>query len=280
MDTLYISDLDGTLLNGQAEFSEETVNGLNELLCLGAQISFATARTAATVTKMMEGLSVKLPVILMNGALIYDLHQEHYVNTVYIPPEAVAGICRVLQSYHLSGFCYTVEEDQMMAYYDQLKTPAMREFYEERKSKYQKKFTQVASFEQVNSEKAVYFSFLNTEEILAPVYKELQNIKGISIEYYRDIYKTDQWYLEILSSAASKRQGAAFLKQYTGAQRLVGFGDNLNDLPLFESCDEAYAVANAHPDVKARATAIIGSNMDNGVVTFLKQELLKKGGSK
>jgi hydroxymethylpyrimidine pyrophosphatase-like HAD family hydrolase len=54
-----------------------------------------------------------------------------------------------------------------------------------------------------------------------------------------------------------------------GFEKVVAFGDNLNDLPLFEASDEAYAVENAKEDVKKHATAVIGRNTEDAVAEFL-----------
>ena len=43
----------------------------------------------------------------------------------------------------------------------------------------------------------------------------------------------------------------------------------MNDLPMFEISDEAYAVANAVDELKAAATGIIESNEDDGVAKWL-----------
>ena len=65
-------------------------------------------------------------------------------------------------------------------------------------------------------------------------------------------------------SAAARR-----LKALLGCTRLVAFGDGLNDLELFRLADECYAVANAAPQLKALATAVIASNEDDGVARWL-----------
>ena len=52
-------------------------------------------------------------------------------------------------------------------------------------------------------------------------------------------------------------------------ERVVVFGDGKNDIDMFELADEAYAVQNAHPDLKKYATAIIASNDDDGVAKWL-----------
>lgn len=76
---LFISDLDGTLLNGNAEVTEFTRDTLNRLMAKGLNFTAATARTLASAGKILSGLDLKLPVILMNGVLIYDMTEKKYV---------------------------------------------------------------------------------------------------------------------------------------------------------------------------------------------------------
>ena len=42
---------------------------------------------------------------------------------------------------------------------------------------------------------------------------------------------------------------------------------------MFEAADECYAMANADPQLKARATAVIGSNDDDGVARWLLENV-------
>ena len=71
--TLYISDLDGTLLNEHSLISPTTAKQLNNLIEKGMLFSIATARTPATVVDLMSEVDLQLPVALMTGALVYDL---------------------------------------------------------------------------------------------------------------------------------------------------------------------------------------------------------------
>ena len=49
------------------------------------------------------------------------------------------------------------------------------------------------------------------------------------------------------------------------------FGDNLNDISLFEACDECYAVSNAKDEVIRRADGVIGANTADSVVIFIAE---------
>ena len=56
-----------------------------------------------------------------------------------------------------------------------------------------------------------------------------------------------------------------------GPQEVIAFGDMPNDLPLLAWAGTSCAVANAHPEVLAAATHIIGSNDEDGVAAYLEE---------
>jgi hypothetical protein len=84
-----------------------------------------------------------------------------------------------------------------------------------------------------------------------------------------DTYPPHHTWLELAAPGANKASAAVRRKEITGADRLVVFGDNVNDLPMFEVADEGYAVANATGALRERATEVIGSNDEDGVARTL-----------
>ena len=267
---LFVSDLDGTLLDKNAQLSEYSLQVLNELIDKGMNFTVATARTFATVSKILSGLKLKTPVILMNGVLICDVQNGEYVFKAAIERNAVEKIVSAIHNHKLYGFMYTVDNNDMVAYFEKIATSAMRSFYEERKYKYYKSFSQVQNFLSV-TEDIVYFSLLNTKENLLPLYEEISNIHGVEAVFYRDVYSENLWYLEVFSDKASKKNAVIFLKNNYNYDKVVCFGDNLNDIPLFQAADKCCAVANARQELKSLADQAIGSNAENGVAEFLKR---------
>ena len=63
MRTLYISDLDGTLLGPNVMLSERTVRILNNLMSQGVLFTVATARSIASVKYILKDLEITLPII-------------------------------------------------------------------------------------------------------------------------------------------------------------------------------------------------------------------------
>ena len=59
------------------------------------------------------------------------------------------------------------------------------------------------------------------------------------------------------------------IKEYVKADKVVAFGDNLNDIIMLNGADTAVAVENAVQQVKEIADIIIGNNNDNSVVKYI-----------
>ena len=59
------------------------------------------------------------------------------------------------------------------------------------------------------------------------------------------------------------------LRRRIRAKRVVAFGDNRNDIPLFRTADLAVCVENAAPEAREAADTVIGSNETDGVARYL-----------
>ena len=81
------------------------------------------------------------------------------------------------------------------------------------------------------------------------------------------------WWLEISSAEASKENAVAFLRKAYGYTKVVGFGDNYNDLPMFNACDVRVAVKNALDEIQAAADHICEANDEDGVVKWIANQI-------
>ncbi len=269
-NTLYISDLDGTLLNSQCQIDEISAKIINKLIQSGLKFSIATARTNKTVQQLCADININIPVILMNGVAIFDMKSQKFISFESFDEQVINIFFDIVSDFGNSGFLYTIENGELETFYVNTNAPNAEEFMRERMEKYGKKFHKITSFKNCANMKCVHYSVSHKADILQPLYKKLCTLKSFSVEFYRDIYNDDFWYLEVCSAKASKYNAALKLKNMLQCEKIVAFGDNLNDLPLFKAADECYAVANAKNEVKEKATGIIGSNNDNGVAKFLQ----------
>jgi hydroxymethylpyrimidine pyrophosphatase-like HAD family hydrolase len=126
------------------------------------------------------------------------------------------------------------------------------------------------TWEAIDTDSVFYVSLIADEQTLRQVRDEVTDeLEGCHVVLSEDNYTQGQFWLELSSSAATKACAIGALRRELGADRLVCFGDNLNDLPMFAAADHAVAVSNAVPEVRRAADEIIGSNDDDAVADWL-----------
>ena len=270
MKVLYVTDLDGTLLDPTPVITEHTADIINGLISSGMNFTFATARSIYSAIPITSSLNINVPCILMNGVSIYDIRNEKYVKTEFIAPSDSAEILRIFEKHGIRCFMYRIDDGTLICYYSELTTKVMQSFAEVRKHEYKKPFVQCRLADMAD-ECTIYFTTTGAYEDLLPVKLEAEKIDGVDIAFYLDVYN-DSWYLEIFSHKASKANALRFLRSEYGFDEIVAFGDNLNDLPMFEQADTKIAVGNARDEVKAAADIVIGTNDKDGVAEYLASQ--------
>jgi len=274
--TLYISDLDGTLLTPQANLSPFAAENLLRLLRGGLRFSVATARTWESSRHILRDiLPLPVPIVLQNGALVFDTQTRSYVKKEIIPEPRVLELLRIVKAYGQAGFLYSIKDDHITPFHEDISDrPVLQAFMAERVRIYGKRFTRVPDLAAHAGGEIVYLTIQGDYDELAPLRDAVEALPGIACVLYPDSYLPGNWYFECFSASATKYNAVRFLRERYGFDRVIGFGDNLNDLPLFAACDEAWAVSNAREELKARATGVIGANAEDGVVRFLMEQVL------
>ena len=106
MKTLYVSDLDGTLLSREARIPAYSIERLNRMIEAGMTFTFATARTAQSARAAVEGLCLRTPAILYGGGLIYDYASHETLRAVLFEKEVKEYVLSVLLTYGIQPFVY------------------------------------------------------------------------------------------------------------------------------------------------------------------------------
>jgi len=268
MRTLYVSDLDGTLLQSNEKLSEYTSDTINTLVSKGMLFSYATARSIITAKKVTKGLSAKIPLIVYNGAFIIDNVTEKVLYANYFD-DSVNDILEHFFSQNIYPIVYgMIGGKEKFSFVPKLCTKGMNTFINSRKGDI--RTNPIDDYNDLKKGNIFYISCIDETEKLAPMYEAYK--RDYHCVFQKDIYTGDQW-LEILPKTASKANAVKRLKEMLGCNRVVAFGDGKNDINMFEAADESYAVSNAHEDLKKVATGVILSNNEDGVAKWLENEL-------
>ena len=275
MKHLFVSDLDGTLLNPESRISARTASIVTELSRRGVLFTVATARTPATVEPLLSATLTLPPAIVMTGAAMWDRRRQSYINPHFMEPATAACITEACAAHGIRPFSYTLDGSGIIrTYYNGRTSRREQKFIDERAHLPLKRF-------EINPTGDAAMSYPDTVLIFAlglpdsiyPLADELRATGLCSVSSYPDIFNSDVAFLEVFAPGVSKASAVTDLKKLTGADSLTVFGDNLNDLPMMAVADVAVAVGNAFPEVKAAADIVIGSNRDDAVALYISEEL-------
>ena len=270
MKTLYVSDLDGTLLRSDQKTSEYTNETINALVKDGMLFSYATARSWHTAHKVTDGLTAAVPVIVYNGAFIRDNASGKHLLENFFEKASAERLIRDLLVGGVQPIVYAfIEGEEKFSYHQDAVNAATRDFIRSRTGDSRER--PVADMEELLQGETFYLTCIDDPEKLYPFFERYG--KAHHCVYQREVYSGEQW-LEIMPKEASKSHAIIQLKTLLDCDRLVVFGDGINDLDMFHIADEAYAVENAVPELKAAATAVIGSNDEDGVAKWLRENCM------
>ncbi len=269
MKTLYISDLDGTLLTSEERISQYSRERLNALIDRGMTLSFATARSAVSTRSALDGLRMLVPVVLYNGGLIYNYETKEVLRCTLFTEEEKRYVLSVLKEFGIPPLVFGAREvgHERIGYTLGRENLGIERYLYRRRGD--------ARLDPVPTEDALlegavfYFKCICPREQLERAWDILKYDSRFICIFHQEKYQNDFW-MEVSPREATKANGVSFLRAYLGCERVVCFGDTSNDSDMFDVCDEKYAVMNADSWLKEKATGVIGYSEEDGVAKWLE----------
>lgn len=273
MKTLYVSDLDGTLLTKEERVSDYSREHLNALLDSGINFTYATARSVGSAVRALQGLNVTLPAVYYNGGLVYDHATRTTLRYCCFEDTLKSYVLSLLASFGIMPFVYSAVPDRENVVWRQGKESfGMMRYLDRRRG--DARLRAAVSDEDLLSGYVFYFKCIGPKEQIEQAWNILKYDSRIICIFHQEMYQNDFW-MEISPREATKANAVAFLKQYLGCERLICFGDTSNDSDMFDVCDEKYAVRNADDWLKAKATGVIGYCEEDGVAKWMDENVFR-----
>lgn len=267
-NTLFISDLDGTLLKSDGTLSDYTAGVLNGLIDNGLNFSVATARSVHSAGPLIGKLKLRLPIVTQNGVFIQHLMSDEklYCNSFSADERYI--IKRLFEELNVHPLVFSMLDNKERVIWKKgSETKGILSYINSRKNDIRLRF--VENRTEFLGE-MFYFTYIGSFESCAKLKCEFAKLDFCNVLFYEDIYSSE-YLCEIMPRNATKRNGVLALKEMLGFERIICFGDNLNDISMFEIADIACAVENSVDELKCKADYVVPSNDNDGVAGFIKK---------
>ncbi len=268
-NTVYITDLDGTLLNSDSKVSQKSIEIINSLIEDGMNFTYATARSLISAKKVTQGLNLKLPVVVYNGGFIIDIKDNSILDSNFFNTDESEFIESILKEHNIYPLVYSyIDNIERVSWHINHLNEGIN-YYVKNRAIDDPRLNPVNNIEDLYSGKKFYYTCIGEKDELEFIYKFFKDDNRFYTTLKQELYRPEYW-LEIAPINSTKANGIIKLKSLLDIENLVVFGDEINDMPMFEIADKSYAVENGLDELKNIATEIIGNHNDDSVALWLK----------
>lgn len=243
-DVLFVSGLDEVLFTNDHNISDFTKRELNRMLEDGMHFTIATMRTPASLIGPLKDIRIKLPVVAMDGAVLYNMKDNAYLKTFHLNYQIVQEITNYLDKEGVHYFINSILQDTLFIYYGVFKNSAEETLFQSMKASPYRNYLYGYPSQQ---EKVVYLTLLLEEETGERINGALGSqpfAPHIRWRYYPSTDYPGYFYLKIYDKESSRKKMIAYLKEQIQIEQSMIFGT------IPESCDVLADEASADEIVR------------------------------
>jgi HAD superfamily hydrolase (TIGR01484 family) len=256
---LVATDLDGTIVRRDGTISARTVAAFARVEAAGARFVLVTGRPPRVMRDIAAIFGHQGTAICANGALAYDMRADLVTARHMIPAPVLAAAVPALRA-AVPGIGIAVE------YPDGRAADELFQAINWDINQTMPRPGDAALFSRPASKLLGRHVGYNCDDLLALALPAIGGLVSVT-------HSNGKGLVEAAALGVSKASVIAELAADLGIgpESVLAFGDMPNDLPLLTWAGTSCAVANAHPEVLAAATHIIGSNDEDGVAEYLER---------
>lgn len=252
-EILLISDMDDTLLNKDKRISKQNIEAIRRFQEYGGKFSIATGRSISGYIQYKDIIQADVPVILYNGAVLYDDKKEKVIWKSSFPEMGKQYVKETMEIF--DDLCVGVMTTQGIRMVNI--SPEIEEFMERESIPYT-----AANLKELNCEwiKAEYvFDLVDSRRFRE--YIESRNHTDVRYVY------TGEHFCEMLPNNVSKGNAIKELVKLLGYEdkKIYAIGDYNNDIEMLRQANIGFAVGNALDEVKEIADVVIASCEEHAI---------------
>jgi len=265
---VFITDIDGTLLNSEHKISKENLASIELLRKKNKKIVLATGRNFFSVKK---AIPQHLPIdylIFSTGLGIYDWKKQKFLYTKELEKSTIDTISKHLQKNDVAFFAQnSLPQNHYFYFWENSNVPD--DFY--RRKQHYEEFS-LGNINSIHQESKVsqFIAVLKNDNEIA----QLKN--GLDVQYIRSTSPLDHQsvWLEIFPQNTSKGHALEWLCSYLHEDKsqCLSIGNDYNDMEMLNFTGYSFCVDNAPQELKSKFKTM-PSNNDNGVTKAINYYL-------
>lgn len=269
-----VTDLDGTLIDGEAPVLGQIKNLIAKLKKKHTQITVATGRTYHGAEARMQelGIDVGMPVALYNGGVVVEYGTGNILYASYVPSKAVHDLLNILDLKKSNIYVYVFSACSPFTF--NIKNSCVKEeVYAWGKHQNEQDVNGMTVqhmhfkeiFEMKISAVLIDNNFMSQQE-KRKIFEVLQQYSSIKIT------DSGNGFIEIKGEGMNKGVIYNILKKHKkfSGKKILAIGDNDNDVELFSGADISVAVANSSPLVFDYADYVCDNKSAQGFYEMLQ----------
>ncbi len=268
---IYISDLDGTLLNDKALLSSYTINTIKQLNNKGIKFTIATARSLYSAIGFIEQLDLQYPCVLRNGTVIYDPIKKKIIKEYTLTYDVVKDIINDFLSFGINPIVHRRYEGKETVEYTGAYNEGEKHYLNARMLNIDKRITKVSSYDYDASSSFISISSIeeNHDQHIDQLKEKYDHLCGIHC--YQDNYSKYYW-LEFTYPEVSKGEGCQFILDTISEDEYIAFGDAFNDLSMLKNAEKGLIPIFSQLHREGEVYDLLATNNDDGVAKYLSME--------
>lgn len=218
---LFVSELDKALLNMHNTLTPYSKIELNKMLDDGLKFTIATMRTPAALLEALKDIRIKLPVIAMDGAILFDVKDNRYLKVYEMTHSETREFLELFKQNNLHCFVNVVVEDSVIIYYDDFKNEVEKRIYDTLRSSPYRNYIKEELPERYG---AVYLMLIDENKKIENLYSQMKEL-GYTERFKILKYSSDDFpgysYIKVYNKKAIKENMIQYIKELTKADDII-----------------------------------------------------------
>lgn len=264
-----VCDVDGTLIDSQRRLTGETLRAIEEMRQAGIELILSTGRSPLFIKELVASLRLNGPVICCNGATIRHTGSGETLFSKMIHKESIRALAKEFLDREIDTLMYS--HDRIYYNYGSKRAQLYHAFNEKALPEFRVPLTEIRRAEDL-PEAIMKFFVWDIDQAAAKKLEETFNREG-----HLYMVSSMRGSIDIMSDGVSKGEALRFLAEKQGIDltKTAVFGDNYNDVSMFQFAALPIAMGNGEEAAKQAAKYVTRSNDEDGVAYAIRRYILK-----